>query len=53
MKAREALIAVMRKMLMIASRLMKTGEMYDPTEHIPSSEKLALQGLDKFYGFFA
>jgi len=29
MKAREALVAVMRKMLIIASHLMKTGEMYD------------------------
>jgi len=32
MKAREALIAVMRKMLVIAARLMKTGELYDPTK---------------------
>jgi transposase len=32
MKAREALIAVMRKMLVIATRLLKTGETYDPTK---------------------
>ena len=30
MKPREALVAVMRKMLVVASRLMKTGEMYAP-----------------------
>lgn len=32
MKGREAMIAVMRKMLTVAYRLLKTGEMYDSTK---------------------
>jgi len=32
MKGRQALIAVMRKMLAVAYRLLKTQEMYDPTK---------------------
>ncbi len=32
MKGREALMAVMRKMLVVASHLLKTQEMYDPTK---------------------
>src|SRR5207245_3202539 len=32
MKGREAMIAVMRKMLIVASHLLKTEEMYDPTK---------------------
>ena len=31
MKSREALIAVMRKMLIVAYRLLQTEELYDPT----------------------
>ncbi len=34
MKAREVLIAVMHKMIVAASRLMKTGEMYDPIHEL-------------------
>ena len=48
MKARAALVAVMRKMLIVAYRLLRTEETYDPTkvcalstEHTPSSGKLA------------
>ncbi len=32
MKKREAMMAVMRKMVIIAYRLLRTGEMYDPTK---------------------
>ena len=32
MKGREAMMAVMRKMLIVAYRLLKTGQMYDPTK---------------------
>jgi transposase len=45
MKGREAMIAVMRKMLTITYRLLRTEELYDPTKvgaalHPPSSAKL-------------
>ena len=32
MKKREAMMAVMRKMVILAYRLLSTGEMYDPTK---------------------
>ena len=32
MKGREAMMAVMRKILIVASHLLKTEEMYDPTK---------------------
>jgi transposase len=32
MKGREAMMAVMRKMLIVAYRLLRTGQMYDPTK---------------------
>ncbi len=32
MKGREAMIAVMRKMLIVAYRLLKTEQLYDPTK---------------------
>jgi len=32
MKKRDAMMAVMRKMLIVAYRLLKTGERYDPTK---------------------
>ena len=55
MKKVEALTAVMRKMLLIAYRLVRTEEMYDPTkvcavplaqaaQHTPSSSKLVARG---------
>ena len=31
-KKRDAMMAVMRKMLIVAYRLLRTGEMYDPTK---------------------
>jgi len=47
-KARTALVAVMRKMLIVAYRLLKTEEMYNPkkvcalsTAHTPSLGQLA------------
>jgi len=56
MKKREAMIAVMRKMLIVAYRLLRTEELYDPTKvgavaqprveplHLPSSAKLVAVG---------
>ncbi len=32
LKKRDAMMAVMRKMLLVAYRLLRTGEMYDPTK---------------------
>ncbi len=59
MKKVEALMAVMRKMLLVAYRLLRTQETYDPlkvgaapAQHTPSAGHLAAEGLDKFYGFF-
>jgi transposase len=51
MQKREALMAVMRKMLLVAYRLLKTQETYDPTkvcavpaQHTPSSDELVTTG---------
>jgi hypothetical protein len=52
-------MAVMRKILLVAYRLLRTEETYDPRkvcaapgQHTPSVDKLAAMGVDKFYGFF-
>jgi hypothetical protein len=51
MHKRDALMAVMRKMLLVAYRLLRTEEMYDPTkvcavpaQHTPSSAKSVAVG---------
>jgi hypothetical protein len=51
MKKVEALMAVMRKMLLVAYRLLRTEESYDPlkvcaapAQHTPSADKLAAMG---------